>query len=207
MAANNGYLEYEVDGTRFRHLLYIDSITQPQALTGTSVQSRMTRRFYPRSHMPGDITVTGRCLSQTEYQKLGLFIRKHQRAMINTPPGIVFHKLNTTNPGYRRLMKLYVYREGVLVRGFIERFTISKRGVFDPAPQFTFSFKVIYDPNSSDITLSRALVSYTEGGDQSFSKSTANEDVITPDAPDATPVIEDVTDVLGGLLGSDGPRE
>lgn len=183
MAATNAYLEYEADGTVYHHALIIESLTQPLSVTGSTSQGRLSRQFYPRAHSPGDIQVTGRCLSQTEYQQLALYIRQHQRTLINTPGTIMFNRTDTNSVGYRRLMKLWVYREGILVRGFIPRFTISKRGVFDPAPQYNFNFTVVFDPYAENIQISQNIRKYYTNADNYSSNKAAEDRFKQPTTP------------------------
>jgi hypothetical protein len=154
MAKFNATLEYEADGNTNSLPLYVNVITQPFALGGSTAQGRLSRQFYPRAHSPGDITVEGQCLSQSDLQSLGLFIREHQRAMVVTPNNLMFNRISTKSQGYRRLMQLWIDGEGILVRGFVPQFTVSKRGVFDPSPKYSFTFTVIFDPHAENIRIS-----------------------------------------------------
>lgn len=160
MAKRNGYLEYDIEGVVKRKLLYVDVLEQPLTLSGATSQSRLTKSFYPRSYAPGDISVSGRCDSQEELQTLGAFIRDHQMALINVPNTTIFNHIDTTTPGFRLLLKLVISGESLGVRGFIGRFTVTKKGVFEPAPQFNFNFTVVFDPQASDISISRAITKY-----------------------------------------------
>jgi hypothetical protein len=173
MAGQNAYLSYEAGGTTHQLPLYIQSIAQPLQVTGSTAQGRVSRQFYPRAHAPGDIAVNGQCLSQADYQRLALFIREHQRMLINTPGTVMFNRTSTNSEGYRRLMKLYVIKEGVLVRGFIPRFTITKKGHFDPAPKYSFNFTVIFDPYAENIAVSSAVRKYYSDADNYSSNKVA----------------------------------
>lgn len=177
MAGQNAYLQYEADGATHTLFLYVDVVAQPLSVTGSTAQARLSRQFYPRAHSPGDITIQGRCLTQSDLQRLGLFVRQHQRTLINTPGSILFNRINTSSQGYRRLMKLYVAREGILVRGFIPRFTIEKRGVFDPAPKYTFNFTVVFDPYAENIGVSAATRKYYTNADNYSSNKAVTDPV------------------------------
>ena len=73
---------------------------------------------YPRSYAPGNISITGRCESQTKYQELSLFIRKHQIAIIDSPVTDRFARLTSGNlSGFHRLLQLSIPKEGILQRG------------------------------------------------------------------------------------------
>jgi hypothetical protein len=96
----------------------VDNISQPIALSAQKHQSRLYSQVYPRSYAPGNITVSGKCSSQTSYHELSLFIRKHQLAIINSPVTDRFARLSTGNTsGFRRLLQLSIPTEGILVRG------------------------------------------------------------------------------------------
>lgn len=138
---------------------------QPLMLSGSSAQSRTRKHFYPRSHAPGDINVRGRCESQHHYQRLAQFIRKHQREMVSMPPNERFTRINTTNPGYHRLLRLSIPHEPLYVRGWIEDFSITKRGVHDPAPQYSFNFFVVFDQSARDIGISHRIQKYYSAAD------------------------------------------
>src|SRR3954466_9575461 len=94
MAHPWGELSY-FDGTRQSHQIYIASVSQPQSLSGSTAQSVKQLHFYPRSHVPGDVVIEGFCKSQDEYQRLSVFIRKHQQAMLNTPNDVRYQFPNS----------------------------------------------------------------------------------------------------------------
>jgi hypothetical protein len=122
--------------------------------------------------MPGDITVRGRCESQRHYQQLGQFIRKHQREMVNMPPDERFSRINTINPGYHRLLRLSIPHEPLYVRGWIDNFAITKRGVHDPAPEYSFNFFVVFDQSARDIGISHRIQKYYNAADSRTGSAT-----------------------------------
>lgn len=164
MAVRGAYLEYEADGKRYQHPMWVTEISQTHALSGSQQQGRLSRQFYPRGYMPGDYAVQGICRNQKEYQQLALFIRRHHRDLINVPSTEVFSQLDINAPGYRRLLKFSLASEGILGRGFISTFTISKRGVMEPAPKFAFNFRAVFDAHSTNLHISRALTEYYKRG-------------------------------------------
>lgn len=181
MADNfNAYLSYTDDIGVHAIGLYVDSIEQPHELTVNTSQTRWAKQIYSRAYMPGDIAVSGRCLSQDDLQSLGLFIRLHHRALLNTPTSQAF--TNPDSAGAQRLMKLSIPSERVIARGFIPSFQITKRGVFEPAPTYQFSLTVIFDASAATIVASRASTKY-------FNPPVENADDITSEytyAPDTT---------------------
>ncbi|MBA3756774.1 MAG: hypothetical protein H0X02_11335 [Nitrosomonas sp.] len=165
MKGSNATLSYKVSGHNHTFKLWVMEIEQPHMLSGQPYQSRTKRHFYPRSYAPGDIAVSGRCTSQENYQRLSLFIRKHQRAVLNVPATERFARVNTSAPGYQRLMRLSIPSEQLLVRGWIDNFSFTKSGVFAPAPEFKFSFFVVFDNTARDIGISHRIKKYYERGD------------------------------------------
>lgn len=162
--------------------LWIDSITQSNSLSGNSSQSRLTKHFYPHAHMPGDYVLEGTASSQKDYQNLAIYIRNHQVAMMNQPVDESFTRV--AGAGFRRLLTLSVPSEGLWIRGFVPRFTLTKRGVFEPAPKFTFNFFVVFDSHSTDIRLSSEIRKYFTGGfDSAVVRDTPQNDTPTVTAP------------------------
>lgn len=154
-----GNISY-VNSQEFSYDLWVTTITQPYSLIGTEQQSRLTKHFYPHGFNLGALTVTGVCQSQEDLQALARFVRTHQQALINQPPDELFIPHQN---GISRLLSLAIPTEGIAnLGGFIGEFQLSKKGVFDPAPQYTFDFVVILDPHTRDYTLSHALVKWSE---------------------------------------------
>lgn len=161
MAHPWGELSY-FDGVLRSHQIYIVSMSQSQSLSGATAQSVKQLHFYPRSHVPGDVTIEGFCKSQDEYQRLSVFIRRHQQAMLNTPNDIRYQFPNSQDS--RRLMLLDVPTEKTFWRGFIKDFGMTKKGVFVPAPTYTFNFVVVFDPTSQNFALSNRVSRYYNSG-------------------------------------------
>lgn len=155
--AHNGQLDYSADGSNHSLSFYIEQTSQPFALSGTSAQTRLHKQFFPKGYSPGNMTVTARATSQDEYQTFAKFVRDHHVTMVNTPGSMAFTRVDTTTPGYNRLMRLYVVGEDILYRGWIPSFTITKKGVMEPAPQFTFDFFTVFDSHASNIYVSRQV--------------------------------------------------
>lgn len=154
-ANNNASLSFYRQNKHHVHTLYVTGIEQPHQVSGTRVQSQHTAHWYPRSYQPGDIQVTIRCRTQLDYQHLANFVRLHHRLLLETP-GLRFSgKANSV--GLRHLMLLSIPSEYIIARGWIPTFTISKRGVFDPAPEYTFGFFTALDPWSSDPIVSHQI--------------------------------------------------
>lgn len=170
MAHNWGTLTYVADGNLHSHDIFITSIAQPHTLTGDTAQSKNMRHFYPRSHMPGDIAVTGFCKSQASYQELAYFIRHHQRLLLNTPNDIRYQFPNSNDS--RRLMRLDVPTENNHWGGFIKTFGMTKKGVFVPAPTYTFNFVVVFDNTSENVGLSNRTVRNYAAGTRDTNPST-----------------------------------
>lgn len=167
----NGYMQF-MDTNKMNYFgLYIDQITQPHQLSTNSSQTRLVKIVYPRSYMPGDITVNGTCLSQEEYQELALFIRFNHRTLISTPSNMSF--TNPTGPGAQRLISLFIPSENIAVQGFIPSFDLTKRGTyFDPAPQYQFAMTVVFDSQKQEIIASRSVTKYFDPTVQSYDSVT-----------------------------------
>jgi hypothetical protein len=129
------------DGELRSFVLWINELSQEHSLNLTSPQSRLNKQHYPRSYAPGDMSVSGQCPSQEDYQRLSLFIREHQQKLIGSP-GNYFIKGQV---GYDLLLQLDVASERISLKGFISSFKISKKGVFDPAPKYVFNFTPLVD--------------------------------------------------------------
>lgn len=173
----NAYILYRFNKRQHIKRLWVMQLEQAHQLQGNSAQSRFTRHFYPRSYAPGAMQVTGRCRTEKEYQELARFIRTHQRRLITSPYN--FARLAHNAKGYQLLMKLGIPDEGVSLRGWIPNFNLSKRGVFNPAPEFTFQFDIAFDPHSTPIEVSHALRKWYGPGrgdiDPMFSESNIPE--------------------------------
>ena len=103
--SRNGLLTYKANGVTSFHPIWIMEISQSHSLSGSSYQSRLTKAFYPRSYAPGTTSITGRCSSQLDYQKLARFVRGHQQVMVDTPTNINFTRMNPNGIGFQSLMK------------------------------------------------------------------------------------------------------
>jgi hypothetical protein len=135
-------------------------VSQQHQLSGAKHQSRLKAHFYPRAHMPGNLMVTGRCESQEDYQRLARFIRRHQRAMISAPPEELLHRFDTGNDGYLRLLRFSLPSENIFIRGWIDKFAINKRGVFEPVPEYQLSIFVVFDHLAQNFPISHRIRQY-----------------------------------------------
>jgi len=151
----NGTLSYWQNNKHWVHTLWVEQLEQPQQIRGVRKQSMYTAHWYPKSYAPGDLAVTVRCASQRDLQHLANFVRKHHRLLLETPGLRFSNRANST--GRRHLMFLRISSEAIAVRGWISSFTITKKGVFDPAPQLSFSFFTALDPYSSDPLVSHQI--------------------------------------------------
>lgn len=114
--------------------------------------------MYPRSYAPGEIQINGICQSHTRYHELSLFIRQHQIAIVDSPVTDRFARVNSGNTtGFRRLLQLSIPSEGILQRGWIDEFRVVNKGVFDPAPEYQFSFFVVFDQLGLDMGISHQI--------------------------------------------------
>lgn len=156
----NCNLSYTANDIAHSFPLWVMKIEQGHTLSGQSAQSKNMKHFYPRAYSPGDISVSGRCEDETEWQKLAYFIRAHQRNLINTPFDERFARINTSNPGYKRLMRLSIPDEAMSVRGWIDTFSIAKKGFTNVAPEFSFDFFVVFDYTATDIGISSRVQKY-----------------------------------------------
>ena len=194
-AVRNASLSYTIDSTNFRQELFVMDLEQTHELSGTTAQSRLYRQFYPRAYAPGDMKVSGRCRSQEEYQQLGLFIREHQRRLLDSPANVMFNRADLTNPGYQRLLRLSVPSEGIILRGYVQRFTISKRGVHDPAPEYSFDFVVVFDPHAIDIEASSVIQQYFTEVDRAVAPVVSRRGIAEQKDPSDDPSIIDIIDM------------
>jgi len=153
----NASLSYTTDTLNTINL-WVDKIDQPIQLSTQKHQSRKYAMVYPRAYAPGNITVNGVCQSNAKYHELSLFLRKHQVALINSPVTDRFARLSSGNTsGFRRLLQLSIPTEGVLVRGWVDAFSVVNKGHFEPAPTYSFSFFVVFDQMSEDIGISHTI--------------------------------------------------
>jgi hypothetical protein len=148
------------DGARHSYDLWVTAVEQTFTLSGTASQSRQTKHFYPHGLGLGPMHVSVVCPSQEDYQATARFIRRHQEVLINIPDSERFTPLAHNIPS--RLLTLSIPSEGIQNLGFIEAFTLTKKGVFDPAPKYTFDFQTIVDPHTSNFFISHALVKWSE---------------------------------------------
>lgn len=135
--------------------LWITKIAQTNELSGPTYNSKNTRHFYPRSYGPGDYQITGVAQSQEDYQLISRFIRKHQEQMVSGVKQIYVDQ--ATIGSYKYLMNLIIPSENIFVQGWINSFTINKKGVFDPAPEYTFPFTIGWDSHSTNIDSSFSI--------------------------------------------------
>jgi len=129
--------------------LWIKKLAQDNSLQGESHQSRYSRHFYPRYYSPGDLQVSCIAPSQEFYQSVAFFIRRHQRTISSA---------SSLNLGEAPFLHLQIPYENLYLKGVINKILLSKRGVFDPAPEFSFDFTILVDQSrSQDFFLSSAI--------------------------------------------------
>jgi hypothetical protein len=190
---SNGTLSFYKNNKHYVHALWVTEIEQPHQVTGSRHQSAHVSHWYPRSYAPGDIQVTIRCRTQTDYQRLANLVRMHQKLLTETP-GLRFSgRANST--GLRHLMLLRIPSENIAVHGWIPTFTITKRGVFDPAPQYTFGFFTAIDPYSSNPIISHQI---REWWNPKKMKPTPTEVKFEEDPDEGRPT-RDIPEIQGGL--------
>lgn len=154
----NGSLSFYRNNKLYVHTLWITEIAQEHNITGKRAQSMHVAHWYPKSYAPGDIQITVRCRTQKDYQRLANLVHFHHHTMLETP-GLRFSgRRNST--GLRHLMLLRVPSESLTIHGWIPTFTLTKRGVFDPAPQYQFGFFAAIDPYSSNPIISHQIREY-----------------------------------------------
>jgi len=155
MPSRNGHLTYSSDGIGKSFDIYIEKLSQPLQLTGTTAQLRLQRQFYPRAFSPGNASITARATSQDDMQSFSKFIRDHHLQLVNTPGSVAFTTADQSSAGFQRLLQLQVDGEDILWNGWVPNFTMQKKGVMEPAPQFNFTFYVVFDQHSTNIMDSR----------------------------------------------------
>lgn len=156
-----GTLSYESDSAQSFEI-NITSIAQPHSLDGSQAQSRSARHFYPRSHMPGNITVEGYCTTLEDYHSLAYFIRKHQLDLLNAPNDVRFQFPNSQDS--KLLLRLDVPTENNHWTGFIKTFAVTKKGVHVVAPTYNFDFVVVFDNTAVNFGLSNRIMRYYTSG-------------------------------------------
>lgn len=182
----NGMISYRLpNGTVRQRKIWVMKIEQGHQLSGIAAQSAVTKHFYPRSYAPGQLTVSGRCRTEIEYQRLARFIRNHHRSIINSQY-TNFARTSLNAPGYNLLLKLSIPDEGILIRGWVPNFSITKKGYFNPAPEYQMPFHVVFDPHSTNIVISHQIKKWftPSAADVFSSPGTAEgpEPFIPPDA-------------------------
>lgn len=153
------------------HELYVTGIEQSLQLDGSMAQSRRYRQFYPRSHMPGDIVVSGICKDQEDYQRLAYFIRHNQWAILGSPQGNFQPQFKTN---INRMLLLDIPTENNQWRGYVKSFGMTKKGVFDPAPTYNFNFVVIFDDLAENFGISSQIRRYYKHSDSSAGPTSDN---------------------------------
>lgn len=153
----NAHFSYTADGSTKSMDIYVESMQQPFALSVNTAQTRLSQQVFPRAYSPGNLTMNAVTTTQDEYQTFARFVREHQVTMINTPGSMAFTSLDKDSPGYQRLMTLYIDAEGILYKGWVPTFTMTKKGAMVPAPKFTIEFYVVFDAHASNIFASRQV--------------------------------------------------
>lgn len=191
--AKNGHLQYTVDGKLTTFDFYIEQAVRPMTLTGSSVQTRLHREFFPRGYSPGNTTITARATSQDGLQEFAKFVRNHQVTMVNTPGSMSFTVPDNSSVGFQRLMQLSVDGEGIVYRGWIPSFTLTKKGVMEPAPQFTFDFFLVFDQHSTNIITSRQIEKlwWAQAGSPTLPNKSAIPAPSITNTPDLARIIDD----------------
>jgi hypothetical protein len=154
----NATLSFYRQGKLYLHTLWVTNISQPHQINGSRHQSAHQAHWYPKGYQPGDISITIRCRTQKDYQRLANLVRLHHKTMIETP-GLRFSG-RADSTGLRHLMLFRLPSEAINVRGWIPSFSITKKGVFDVAPEYTFTFFTAIDPLSSDPIVSHQIREY-----------------------------------------------
>jgi hypothetical protein len=148
----NASMQYrDAKKKKHRFEFYLMSYTQPFQLAGSHSQSRRFQHFYAKSYAPGDMSITGRSVHQTQYNNLAEYIREFHNRMLNATPA------SNAKGDFIPLIHLEVPVEGINVHGLIKSFKAGARR-FNVAPQFTFDFTVIRTPmDKTDWAASSAI--------------------------------------------------
>jgi hypothetical protein len=173
----NGRISYSNAGNKYVHNLWVNVVSQSLGLSGQSAQSRLRKVFYPRANQVGNLKIEGQCQSQTDYQELALFIKKHQRILLSAPYTDLYTRQSTKNEGPNRLIRLEVPSEGIYARGFIESFSISKKGFFEPAPNYEFELVIVFDRTHENYAISHELQKYFKGSKKKFAVTSADDNL------------------------------
>lgn len=153
---HNATLDYRAisaNGKKYvarQFFLYVEKLSQSHTLSGSSSQGRYSKHFYARSYAPGDMELKVRCRSQDDYQNLALFVREHQRTLVAQPGK--FEVTSSASAGFKRLLRLSVPSENIFYHGWIKTITISKKGVFEQAPECTLTYTVAFDNGFTEKT-------------------------------------------------------
>lgn len=145
-------LSYRHGGELKAYTLWLNKVSQEHSLQGETHQGLLSNHFYPKSYSPGDYQLTGYHDGQGDLQELALFIRGHHEALIEHVGG--FNTQNRSiaqnSSAFSLLMYLTIPSEGIACRGWVASFTITRMGVIERTPNFSFPFTVIYDTHSAD---------------------------------------------------------
>jgi hypothetical protein len=67
----NASLSFFRNNKHYVHTLWVTLITQPHQVSGSKVAvDAHVAHWYPKSYQPGDLSVTIRCRTQADYQRL-----------------------------------------------------------------------------------------------------------------------------------------
>lgn len=151
-----GSLTYRLNGASHSYSLWVTKVEQSNDLQGETQQGRYSNHFYPKSYSPGDYQVSIICDGQQDLQDLAVFIRYHHQALIDHVGDFSTNNRQaaTKSADFGLLMVLTVQSEGITCRGWVPQFTLTRKGVMDPNPEYTFPFTHVYDYRSADFNRS-----------------------------------------------------
>ena len=145
---------FDDDQIQRDQMLWVMDIYQTYGMAGSTSSAKYYRHWYPMNFNMGPMTIKGRVRTQTDYNNLSEFIRRHQRLMASESGQT---NIRGDAQDDLHLMRLEIKSEAVFVDGFIKNFKADQHR-FNVAPEFTFDFEVIRD-GFQDVTTGNANIS------------------------------------------------
>jgi hypothetical protein len=137
--------------------IWLDEYSQIHQMEGQTQQSKLVRRYYPKTYVPGRLQMTARVRDFDQLNAFADFIRGHMKKMVNSQGESNVEKS-------LGLLNLHIEGEGMDVAGWVNAIQV-RRERFVVAPQLQFDFTPINDYWSTNKTIqvSKAMKSWFSG--------------------------------------------
>jgi len=148
---------FDEDDIQRTQELWVMDIYQTYGMAGSTSKAKYYQHWYPMNFSMGPMTIKGRVRTQTDYNNLAEFIRRHQRLMASESGQT---NVKGDSQDDLHFMRLEIKSEAIYVDGFIKSFKADHHR-FNVAPEFEFNFEVMrdgfQDVVTGDANVSQAL--------------------------------------------------